>query len=469
MLTTAMRHQAMAVEKLDRLKVGALLMEMGTGKGRCFMELGERKVSAGKAARCVTLCPVSGKGHLADDTLKHTGHVPAVHGDGYTTPAARHNIVGIESLSTSINAYNRLAELAQDAVVVIDESQLIKNRNTARTRHIMEATRGARYRYISSGLAMPNGVEDMWSQMQWLSPLILGYKSYSEFARFHLKHEGDAWGSYGQGRIIGRFNTDVIAAKIAPYAFEARKSDCLDLPPKTYSYRTATLGDAARHVYAEAKRRILMGRSAFDVDDATIYRLFTALQMISSGIVPRWLFKDGEIDDLPNAKLDLLANVMAEANGKSVVWCKYLAEADAIESTIRATGRSCVRIDGSVTLRERSERLRRFREDTDVLVSTLQVGGMVHDWGFADTAIYTSNSFDYMLRAQSEDRTHRAMMTGKAHYIDLRGDTGIERRIARSLNKKEHALKAFQDKIRQLRNQGTKAARDTIIEEVETL
>lgn len=469
MLTTAMQHQAVAADKLAGLKVGALFGEMGTGKSRIFYDIGERKLDAGKAARLVVLCPVSGKDHLADEAVKHTGHAPAVHGDDYTTPAARINLIGIESQSTSIRAMNKLTELAKDAVVVIDESTLIKNRDTARARHIAEATKSARYRYISDGLAMPNGVEDLWSQMQWLSPLILGYRNYAEFARFHLKHAGDDWGMRGQGRIVGRFNTERIAARIAPYAFEVRKADCLDLPPKTYSYRTAALSDAAQAAYTEAKQRILYGRKAFDVDDATIYRLFTALQMISAGVLPEWLFEPGEIAPLPNAKLPLLTEALAGISGKAVVWCKYRAEADAAERTIAGAGKRCVRIDGTVPHVERRHRLQAFREDAQVLISTLQLGSRVNDWGFADYAIYMSNSFDYAIRSQSEDRTHRAMMTGKAHYIDLRADTGIERRIHRSLNVKENALRAFQDKIRALRAAGSKAAQRAITEEVAAL
>jgi SNF2 family DNA or RNA helicase len=415
------------------------------------------------------LCPVSGKDHLADEAIKHTGIVPVVHGGNYTESAGHINIIGIESQSASIRAMNKLSELSQDAVVICDESQLIKNRNTARAQHISEATRGARYRYIASGLAMPNGVEDLWFQMQWLSPLILGYRSYSEFARMHLRYAGDNFGMRGQGRIVARFNTDVIAAKIAPYAFECRKADCIDLPPKTYSYKTAVLDDASAEAYREAKRRILHGRQAFDVDDATIYRLFTALQLISSGVAPEWLYdkdKGERPPTLNNAKLPLLRTVLGDTSGKRVVWCKYRVEADQVEQVLVAAGIRYERIDGKVRPAERCVRLRRWKEESDILISTIQVGGMVHDWGFADYAIYLSNSFDYMLRAQSEDRTHRAMMTGKAHYIDLRADCGIERRISRSLGHKEHALKAFQDKIRQLRMQQNK---DAIVRELEAL
>lgn len=452
MLTKAMAHQVACVEKLNRIKVGAIFMEMGTGKSRCFYELAERKISAGKASRHIVLCPVSAKDHLADEALKHTGHDAVVHCGRYTLSPKRHNIIGIESISTSIAAMNKLAELSADAVVTIDESTLIKNRNAARTRHIMQATQGARYRYISSGLPMPNGVEDLYSQMQWLSPLILGYRSYSEFSRLHLRHSGDVVGQYGQGRIVGRFNTDLIASKIAPYSFETRKSDCLDLPDKRYSYRTTDLDAITADAYAEAKRRILLGRDAFDVDDATIFRLFTALQQISAGSRPGWLFKEGEFEELRSTKAHLLKQVLLELNGKAVIWCKYLNEADAAEDVVLAAGKKYVRIDGSVASEARRELVSHFKRDTSILIATLSVGGRAHDWGFAETAIYMSNSFDYEHRAQSEDRIHRAGMTGGAHYIDLRASTGIEKRISRSLGRKENACKAFQEKIRQLRS-----------------
>jgi SNF2 family DNA or RNA helicase len=452
MLTAAMTHQRAAVDKLNRLRVGALFMEMGTGKTRCFVELAENKISNGKASRAVILCPVSAKNHIADEITKHCGHLAIVHGGAYCQLPTRYNVIGIESLSSSISAMNKLRECAESAVVVIDESHLVKNRDTARTRHISDSIGNSRYRYLSTGTPMPNGVEDLWSQMQLLSPLVLGYKSYSEFSRKHLKHTGDALGMYGQGRICGRFNTDVIAAKIAPYSFEARKSDCLDLPPKTYSYRTSSLDDDAASVYADAKHRILFGKKAFEVDDATIFRLFTALQLISSGIVPAWLYKDNEPrPTIRNPKAAALAESLSAANGKTVVWCKYRAEADMAEAVAIESGKRVCRIDGNVSTSDRHDRIAEFKTSEDVLVSTIQVGGMSHDFGFADYSIFFGNSFDYMLRAQAEDRTHRAMMTGKAHYIDLYTDTGIDRKIARSLKRKENAVKAFQDTVRKLR------------------
>jgi SNF2-related domain len=458
MLTAAMTHQAACVNKISALKVGALFMEMGTGKTRCYLEIAAQKIAQDKAKRLTILCPVSGMAHIAQEVQKHTGQLAVIHHEKYQLSNATTNIIGIESMSSSITAINRLNDLARDSVLVVDESHLIKNKETQRTRRILDAANLARYRYISTGMPMPNGVEDLWSQMLWCSRDILGYRDFAEFRRWHLKYTGDDWGMPGTGKICGRYNVETIAAKIAPYSFEARKADCLQLPPKSYSFRTVQLGDIAQAAYSEAKLRILMGRKAFEVDDATIYRLFTALQQISSGMRPAWLFEPGEFTELASTKTEQLQATLVSITGRAVVWCKYHAEADAAEEAVHQAGKAYWRIDGRVPLAERNLRIQHWREAGDVLICTIQTGAMVNDWGFADYSIYMSNSFDYMLRTQSEDRTHRAMMTGKAHYIDLHADTGIERRIRRSLLRKENACKAFQDHIRQLRDKRDDAA-----------
>ena len=46
--TELYEHQQEAVDKLIRLKVGALLMEMGTGKTRTALEIESRRLDAGK-------------------------------------------------------------------------------------------------------------------------------------------------------------------------------------------------------------------------------------------------------------------------------------------------------------------------------------------------------------------------------------------------------------------------------------
>lgn len=471
--TALMKHQQSAVNKLSQLKVGALFMDMGTGKTRTFLEVAYRKVEQSKASRIVIICPVSGKQHLAAEVRKHMGMDAVVYGSDYVQTAGLVNIIGTESMSSSITAINKLHELCAHAVVIQDESHQIKNRAADRTRRIIDATRQCQYRYISTGTPMSNGVEDLWAQCEFLSPLILGYHNFAHFQRMHLKHSMDWTGSVGQGRIVGRFNTELIAKKLGAYSFEARKSDCLDLPDKTYSFQTASMNNALSHIYNEAKRVILQGQNAFDVEDATIYRLFTTLQQVSLGILPEWLAKELDVLDVTfdNPKLNILIEQIEALPrcSKKIVWCKYHTEADDVAIKLKTHGYTVVQIDGRIKPQTRFDNIQELKDNADVLVATAATGGQVLDIGFADYAIYMSNSFDYQVRAQSEDRIHRYGMSDKAHYIDIYTECGIERKIQRSLGRKENAATAFMKHVRQLRALSTKEAKETLQMEFETL
>ena len=95
--TDLFEYQRAAVDKLSRLRVGALYMEMGTGKTRVALELVSRRLDAGKVDMVIWLCPCSVKNSLRDDLDKH-----AEEWQNQIT------ICGIETLSTSVRAYKEL-------------------------------------------------------------------------------------------------------------------------------------------------------------------------------------------------------------------------------------------------------------------------------------------------------------------------------------------------------------------------
>ena len=103
--TTAYAHQRAAIEKLSRLRVGALFMDMGTGKTRTALELVwlRRK----RIAKCVWCCPVSLMEETKREILRHTSCLDTdIHMIGPRTreknvPQSWWHIVGLESLSSS--------------------------------------------------------------------------------------------------------------------------------------------------------------------------------------------------------------------------------------------------------------------------------------------------------------------------------------------------------------------------------
>lgn len=119
--TRLYEYQSKAVDKLSKLKVGALYMEQGTGKTRTALEIIKNKMSKGKVEVVLWLCPCSVKNNLKEDIIKHTGELPT-----------ENNIIirGIESLSSSDRLYLQLLELVKiyKVYLIVDESNLVKNK-----------------------------------------------------------------------------------------------------------------------------------------------------------------------------------------------------------------------------------------------------------------------------------------------------------------------------------------------------
>ncbi len=138
-------------------------------------------------------------------------------------------IIGIESVSSS----NRVAVAANsltttETAVIVDESSYIKGHNALRTQRITRYSEPARYRLALTGTPMSQGVQDLYAQMRFLSPKILGYNSFYSFAANHLEYSEKY-----PGLVVRAHNTAWLAAKIQPYVYQVTKEDaglCLPLP-----------------------------------------------------------------------------------------------------------------------------------------------------------------------------------------------------------------------------------------------
>ena len=235
--TDLMPHQIPAVEKLLPTRVGALFMEMGTGKTRTAIEIIHRRQA--RVSKIVWFCPVSLKQTIRHELKKHTDssdldiHCFDQKTNQENIPAVFWYIVGIESMSLSARVILTINDLVDiNTFVIVDESSYIKGHRSARANWITDLSQKAKYRMILTGTPISQGVVDLFSQFRFLSPKILGYQSFYSFSANHLEYS-----ERFPGMIVQAHNTEWIAAKIKPYVYQITKEECLDLPKKLYETR----------------------------------------------------------------------------------------------------------------------------------------------------------------------------------------------------------------------------------------
>lgn len=450
--TNLMTHQREAVEKVFPSRVGALFMEMGTGKTRTAIEVVGRR--AHKIDKVIWFCPVSLKETIYREIRKHTDcediYVFDQKTKSKTLPEARWYVVGIESMSSSnrvVAAVNAL--VTADSAVILDESSYIKGHRAMRTERITFISERAKYRLILTGTPLSQGVVDLFAQMRFLSPSILGYSSFYSFAANHLEYSEKF-----PGLIVRAHNVPHLAAKIQPYVYQVTKKECLDLPAKTYEARYFRMSDEQRCWYATAKEEILDDVEEFD--SITIFRLFTALQEIVSGF---WNRK-GELKEFPSERPSILTETIREipADEKVIVFAKFQYDVRQIKAALELEyGPGCVSLfTGELTERQRESELQRFRSDARFFVATQSSGGHGLTLNEAHYVVFYNNGFKYAERLQAEDRCHRIGQEHPVTYIDICCTRSIDDRIDDALTKKGNAVSQFKnavDKVKDKKNQ----------------
>ncbi|KST61194.1 hypothetical protein AO398_00445 [Methylobacterium sp. GXS13] len=456
--TELMPHQTDAVAKLLPSRVGGLFAEMGTGKSRILIELANRR--AAKIDRVVWFCPVSVKATVRAEILKHTSCEPddiVVFDD--RTDAAKMPldrpwyVVGIESLSSSLRIIAAFDALVDERTfVAIDESTYIKGPHASRTRRVTDMSRRARYRAVLTGTPFTQGVVDLYGQMSFLSPKILGYNSFWAFARNHLEYETDRRTGKVTGQIRRSHNTDVLAARIAPYVYQIRKDECLSLPEKLYDERwvaTSLEQDAAA---MRAKEDVLEDEATYLNPHIAIFRLFSRLQAIACGFHRGAPIRHNRIAGL----LDVVARI--PEGEKVVVWTKYRQGLDEIVSALSGEhgAGSCREFHGGLDERRRGAEVEAWRREARFLVATQQSGGHGLTLTEASHAVFYSTGFKYSERAQAEDRIHRIGQERPCTYLDVAVDCGIDRKILAAVQSKGATLAEFRRELDACRKKGMK-------------
>lgn len=448
-LTELYPHQQAAVEKLSKLKVGALYMEQGTGKTRTTLELIRRRFCVGKINRVLWLCPCSIKQNLQSDIIYHCGVLPE-----------EIVIRGIESLSSSDKLYNELLKLVEDNKVylIVDESNLVKNINAKRTARIVKLSMKCTYKLILNGTPASRNESDLFAQWYVLDWRILGYKTFWGFASNHLEFKKIVLPDGREvvtDQITRVLNIDYLSEKIAPYTFQILKADCLDLPKKHYYKQHFSLTDEQSIIYFKVKEQYLLAVEEIRPD--TIYKLFTALQHVVSGrcvlTPPDKKMKTAPMfeDFHDNPRIGTLSEILNDFIGveKCIIFVKYQSEIDTIAELLEERGQSFKIFTGKVPQKQRQENLTSFRESTQFLIANKSCGAYGLNLQFCRNVIFYSNDFDLATRLQSEDRVHRIGQTQEVRIFDIYAEGTIDELIVNCLERKENMIDAFKRGIKE--------------------
>lgn len=333
-------------------------------------------------------------------------------------------------------------------LLAIDESQTIKNQSAKRTKFLVDKiSKMVKYKRILTGTPVTKGVQDLYTQLKFLSPDIIGISSYYAFRNKYCQ-----MGGWQMKQIVGYKAIDELQAKIQAHTMRVLKKDCLDLPDKIYQKEPFDMTAEQSRIYNEIRDEgMAFIRNSKEAGlpitlENTLVRM-KKLQQVALGYLLN--IEDQSLIEIvtpdKNPRLLKLKELLEKINGKVIIWTIYTQD---IVYITKMLGKEAVRYDGKTSEVDKAANKIAFKTDPAIkyLVANTAAMARGHTLTEAETSIYYCNSFDLELRLQSEDRNHRQGTKNNVLYIDLEANKTMDRKIIKALiSKKKIADMVLQD------------------------
>lgn len=328
-------------------------------------------------------------------------------------------------------------ELLKDFVfnyVVLDESQAIKNPQAQVSKAVKLLS--AQNRLVMTGTPVENNTFDLYSQMDFLNPGLLGSQ---DFFRTEFATPIDKYRDENAARSLRKL--------IYPFILKRTKDEVAkDLPDKTEMTLFCEMGKKQRKVYdtfREMYRQKIADKMITDGKDKAAFLILEGLlklrQICDS---PALLSDDADYGD-ESAKLEEIIREIEENAGhhKILVFSQFLKMLDLIKQHLEKAGIPYEYLDGATT--DRAQRVGRFQdsEHCRVFLMSLKAGGVGINLTEADYVYLVDPWWNPAVEQQAIDRAHRIGQTKKVFAYKMICKDTIEEKILILQEKKKGIAK----------------------------
>lgn len=336
----------------------------------------------------------------------------------WTTPV-HVALVSYETLRSDVGD-NPMSPAGQKTwdVVVADEAQRIKNRNsTSDSVKVLKRVRS----WALTGTPVENSEEELASIMEFVD-----------------HEDGERRRKYSAGLVLRQRHREV--------QLRRKKGDVMeDLPPKIVSRIPVELGPAQRRSYDRAEREgiVHLRELGREVRVQHVLELITRLKQICNAEP-----ESGESVKFEEirARMETLA---AEGN-RALVFSQYRRQGFGVEAVAQALREfRPLTFTGAQSPEERRDIINRFRRDEEhkVLVVSLRAGGVGLNLQEASYVFHLDRWWNPAVERQAEDRSHRYGQTVPVHVFKYACVNTIEERIDRILEQKQELFDELVDDV----------------------
>ena len=416
---------------------GILADDMGLGKtvqALSFMEYYRNEYGKLKA---LVVCPTTLIYNWENEIKKFTPKLTyRIHHGGTRTrmkeELADHDVT-ITTYGTLRSDIKLLMSIEFD-YVILDESQAIKNPSSKVTK--AAGLLNAKNRLCMSGTPLQNNTFDIFAQMNFLNPGMLGTM---EFFRQEFAIPIDKFGEQDRKEHLKKI--------LYPFILRRTKEQVAkDLPEKQEMILFCEMEDEQRNIYDAYRndfRNQILGTietQGIQKSQLTILQGLMKLRQICDSPA---ILNEQEKFENHSIKLDELAREITENIGdhKALIFSQFLGMLALIRAKLDELGVKYEYFDGSTSAPDREKAIQSFQNDDEVRVFliSLKAGGVGLNLTAADYVYIVDPWWNPAVEQQAIDRTHRIGQTKNIFAYRMICKDTIEDKILQ-LQEKKRAL-----------------------------
>lgn len=418
---------------------GILADDMGLGKTiQALSFLHHLKEEKG-SLKALVVCPTTLMFNWQNEIRKFTPSLTfSIHHGG---SRSRESLADAE-IDVIITTYGTLRSDIKQFVevtfdyVVLDESQAIKNPGSKVTKAagLLKASN----RLCLSGTPLQNNTFDIFAQMNFLNPGMLGSV---EFFKQEFSIPIDKFGEKEQ--------KDHLRKLLYPFILRRTKEQVAkDLPEKQEMVLFCEMGDEQRKIYDAYRndyRDKIMGvveNQGIQKSQLTILQGLMKLRQICDSPA---IVKEEERFPNVSVKLEEIGREITEniSNHKALVFSQFLGMLSLIKDKMKELGVDYEYFDGSSTVAEREKAIHRFQNDENcrVFLISLKAGGVGLNLTAADYVYIVDPWWNPAVEQQAIDRTHRIGQTKNIFAYRMICTDTVEDKILKLQERKRNLAK----------------------------
>ena len=418
---------------------GCLADDMGLGKTVQTLTLLLSEKEKGNSGTSLLVMPTSLTYNWEMEAAKFTPQLKILN---YTGTLRNKDISRFEKYDIVITSYG-ITRLDVESLqkfffnyIILDESQVIKNPTSNIAKAVLQLR--SRHKLTLTGTPLENTTLDLWSQMTFINPGLLGGQTFfkNEY-QIPIEKRGDEAKSKKLNSVIKPFVLRRLKSQVAT-----------DLPEKVENIHYTNMTAEQEEKYEEAKsffRHKILDQIDKDGINNTRFMILeglTKLRQLSNHprmVDTTYTGGSGKMEDLSH----MLQNALVEGH-KLLVFSQFVKHLEIVKEFLVEKKIPFAYLDGSSS--DRKDQVEKFNREPDlkVFLISIKAGGLGLNLTEADYVFILDPWWNPAVEAQAVDRAHRIGQKKKVFTYKFITRNTVEEKI---LQLQQRKLKLTSDLI----------------------